>query len=309
MVAPPRIDTAGTNSATVASITQHPKYYLRGGDMTVNIENTIFRVHSYFFDVDSAFFRELLNSVSPGASPQGTSDRNAFKLQNVTVEEFALLLWVFYNRSYSEYEAPVDDWVAILRLANEWQFVEVKRLAIRKLEKLDLDPVQKIVLYRAHNIDSSYLVDAFSALCRRDTLLPLSDCEKLGMPTFLQISEARERARGQCEGGVYSPTAANLEPEELQSVVCGVFNIPSPLTTPTSRTHPPVNGHAKDVGPHDSATSTSPIDVDRTNGPNPPEPSVSGMNEDIVNTIPLSNKERKRLKKEEEAALRAQVRT
>ena len=60
----------------------------------------LFRLHSYFFVRESAYFRELLQE------PRGTygelrvrpnSDRQPFHLESITVPEFAALCWVFYN--------------------------------------------------------------------------------------------------------------------------------------------------------------------------------------------------------------------
>lgn len=64
------------------------------------MENLLFRLHSYFFVRESAYFRELLQE------PHGTygelrvrpnSDRQPFHLDGITVQEFAALCWVFYN--------------------------------------------------------------------------------------------------------------------------------------------------------------------------------------------------------------------
>ena len=43
-------------------------------------------------------FREIIEKpISPGREKEGTSDSNAIRLKNVTPEEFAQFLWVFYD--------------------------------------------------------------------------------------------------------------------------------------------------------------------------------------------------------------------
>jgi hypothetical protein len=62
------------------------------------VENYIFRVHRYFFERESAFFREKLGAAPPpGQAPKGSSDVNPFVLDDVREEDFSRFLWVFYN--------------------------------------------------------------------------------------------------------------------------------------------------------------------------------------------------------------------
>lgn len=57
-----------------------------------------FRVHKYFFDRESVYFRRKLGvPASPGKEASGTSDSTAIILENVSVDHFATFLWVFYN--------------------------------------------------------------------------------------------------------------------------------------------------------------------------------------------------------------------
>jgi hypothetical protein len=55
----------------------------------VQVENHLFRVHSYFFDRESTFFHQKLSAASPpGEDRVGASDRNAFTLENVRSIDF-----------------------------------------------------------------------------------------------------------------------------------------------------------------------------------------------------------------------------
>lgn len=64
------------------------------------------------------------------------------------------ILSVFLSSSFSEYdyEAPLEKWTAILRLAHMWQFPKVKSLAMRKMDKLDIEPVDKAVIARDYKL-------------------------------------------------------------------------------------------------------------------------------------------------------------
>lgn len=62
------------------------------------VENYIFRVHRYFFERESAYFREKFAvAAPPGQPPRGSSDANAFPLEDVLANDFSRFLWVFYN--------------------------------------------------------------------------------------------------------------------------------------------------------------------------------------------------------------------
>jgi hypothetical protein len=102
-------------------VLHHPKYYLPGGDLYVlvshftfvvfvnsltlpgtQINGTMFRIHSFFFNRESAFFRDVSASMDAVGSAEeneekGKSEDRAIRVLDVTVEEFERFLWVFYN--------------------------------------------------------------------------------------------------------------------------------------------------------------------------------------------------------------------
>lgn len=63
----------------------------------MQVGETLFKIHKFFFERDSSHFRGLTNPASPGRTPIGTSDSEAYKLDNVNADEFARFLWIFYN--------------------------------------------------------------------------------------------------------------------------------------------------------------------------------------------------------------------
>ena len=62
------------------------------------MDNVQFKVHKYFFERESAYFApKLTTPASPGTPLQGSGDGIAIVLDDVTADEFARFLWVFYN--------------------------------------------------------------------------------------------------------------------------------------------------------------------------------------------------------------------
>jgi hypothetical protein len=61
-------------------------------------DNTLFRVHSFFFVQDSSWFWDNLTyPMPPGETTKGSCDTFPFPLKDITMEEFERFLWVFYN--------------------------------------------------------------------------------------------------------------------------------------------------------------------------------------------------------------------
>lgn len=145
------------------------------------------------------------------------------------------LLWVFYNPKYSLYDKTVEEWTSILELANEWSFVEVKNLAVRELEKLEIDPIEKVYIYHRFNISRGYLVVSYASIVTRQGPLTLTEGRKLGLDTSLKIAEARERLRSQVSerNGVRSPMPDDFDPKDVDTIVRELFEVP---------TRPPNNG-------------------------------------------------------------------
>jgi hypothetical protein len=124
-------------------------------------------------------------------------------------------------------EQSKDHWITILDLATRWKFPNVRDLAVRQLQKLDMKPVERIITYYKYNLDQTLLLPAFTLLCKQSSR-SVEDGEQLGMPTVLKISEARESAqRVAAEQGCPSPTSADVADEEIAEILRGVFGMSS----------------------------------------------------------------------------------
>ncbi|KAK0454521.1 hypothetical protein EV421DRAFT_1757279 [Armillaria borealis] len=233
-----------TPDSSFVALRHHDEYHLSGGDLYFLVEQYHFRVHRYFFERESTFFKhQLATPASPGEDRQGTSEGTAIVLDHVTPAEFAKFLWVFYNPSvvkcvfsrhpaltsnhskYSLYDATVEDWIIILKLADRWCFPEVKNLAVRQLEKHLMDDIERIVVYQKYNVDRHLLIPRYAALCARTETLSLAEGIRLGMETALNIARARECARSPSVDGMRSPTSVTLPSEEMHGLIVDLFSI------------------------------------------------------------------------------------
>ncbi|EGN92767.1 hypothetical protein SERLA73DRAFT_190617 [Serpula lacrymans var. lacrymans S7.3] len=230
----------------VARVVHHKDYYIRTGDVSFLVENHLFRVHSYFFERESIFFRQMLTGATPAGERSGSPDGDAYTLDDVRSEDFARFLWVFYNPKYSLYQAPLENWLSVLHLANRWGFLSVKDLTVRELEKLTIEPIDKISIYHTYSIDKLFLIPSYIAVCKRDKPLGMAEGTKLGLETVLRLAEARERVRQRAvESGIRSPTFADVEEFEVEGLIREVFGIPSRPTSPIITGSPVKGSHSK----------------------------------------------------------------
>ncbi|KAF9445064.1 hypothetical protein P691DRAFT_806196 [Macrolepiota fuliginosa MF-IS2] len=217
------------NTSRSLSLSTHPEYHIKGGDLHFIVACTMFRVNSYFFDRESKFWRDrLAGPVSPGDAPmnKGTSSSTAIVLDE-SPEDFARLLWVWYNDDYGNYStASLENWLTILRLATKWEFPKVKKLAIEYLEKFEMDTVQRIVLYQNNSVSEKYLYPLYEKLASREERLRLDESKALGLETLVLVHEARERLRAPPSGNrLLSPVRPGIGPADIIEIVSSTFNI------------------------------------------------------------------------------------
>ncbi|KIY71565.1 hypothetical protein CYLTODRAFT_345745 [Cylindrobasidium torrendii FP15055 ss-10] len=222
------------------TLKHHDEYYLTGGDLYFLVEQYLFRVHKYFFERESLYFKQELGTpASPGETRRGSSEGNAIILKDVTHREFAKFLWVFYNPRYSIYAADWEDWTDILKLAQRWSFSEVKDLAIRELENLDMPDVERVHFYQEYAVDRRLLIARYAALTERADPLTFDEGIRLGIATSLMIARARECVRSPVQAGIRSPISPSVDADEMNVIIKDLFNISDgPAYTPIEQFRP-----------------------------------------------------------------------
>ncbi|KAI8978253.1 hypothetical protein BD414DRAFT_421962 [Trametes punicea] len=208
---PPANQNEGDKSP---SLIQHPDYYFEDGNLVILVENTLFRLFRSTFTRHSVVFRDLfsLPTGQDGMDVEGHNDDNPLHFSGISATDFERLLWVLYPSNYGFYRATsVDEWRSILSLATLWEFTDVRALAIRSLQVLNMSPVERIVLAQEFDIDGRWTLSAYIALCERPEPLSLAEASQLGLDISIRIAQLREqlRARGHKSsnmGGYHSLT-------------------------------------------------------------------------------------------------------
>ena len=139
-----------------------------------------------------------------------------------------LLLVLNKFRKYSLYDATVEEWTSILKLAHNWDFIGVKELALRELEQLVIPPLRKIVIYHSYAIDRRLLQAAYTAFAVRDEPITIEEGQELGLETAIQLARAREFVRAPATGGKKIKDArspVNVAGTELDELIRGIFRL------------------------------------------------------------------------------------
>jgi hypothetical protein len=115
----------------------------------------------------------------------------------------SFFLFVNHKKSNGNYVHPSDirqnlsqfrkeDWLSILKLANQWECKQIRKLAIERMEMLHLPESEMILLGKRYDIQK-WIQTAYLKLCSRHQALTMDDVSTIGVPALLQISAIREQ--------------------------------------------------------------------------------------------------------------------
>lgn len=100
-----------------------------------------------------------------------------------------------YISTYSDYTATTAEWTSILKIACEYDFVEVKNCAIRGLQQCDLSLIERLRVYEMYKVGPIHLAPLYGDICARDRGLDDGEIKMLGPESSLRIFRLRERVR------------------------------------------------------------------------------------------------------------------
>ncbi|KZP11873.1 hypothetical protein FIBSPDRAFT_1050506 [Athelia psychrophila] len=190
------------------------------------VAHSQYNVHRYFFARDSAHFRAILQGAV-----QRTAAIEPCVLSGVNCTDFHEFLAILYptyanillahaytNIPISDFRQPAKkttaQWISVLHLAAEWDFTNIKLLAIDHLTE-NATPIDKIVLGRRYSI-TDWLPGAYEAVCTRADPLNLEEGMKLGVEDTVRISAARQ---------MYGTCQARYETKCLSADLGDIFNL------------------------------------------------------------------------------------
>jgi hypothetical protein len=83
----------------------------------------------------------------------------------------------------------------VLKLSTMWQFQAIRGEAIAALSRMDLDPVDKLILAHKHEVQD-WIIPSLNQIAQRSASLQIADALRLeplvGLDYILKIGEVRE---------------------------------------------------------------------------------------------------------------------
>ncbi|KZP33844.1 hypothetical protein FIBSPDRAFT_1035820 [Athelia psychrophila] len=221
-----RGDLQATNTESPsAPRCEHERFFLPAQHIFFLVSNTVYSVPRAPFEWHSSAF-----------TGKGLSRDDPLILEDITVSHFDNFLSILYPYAYGVYTAStVEEWTAILHLANKWRFESIRTLAITHLLPIATD-VEKIILGRQYEIHE-WLGDAYFTLCMRDQSLTKEEGRRMQVDDIIEISAIRHQFRR----GVQPSTAPPL----LIADVCARFG----LTAPCAAVSPPPSMESAESNP------------------------------------------------------------
>ena len=119
------VSATHSSSFSFQPISNHPQYYLPGGDLYIITKAVRFCIHKYFFEQESVHFWTIFE-ITPlvRSSPNFALDLS----DTVRPNEFELFLSVLYNPKYSIYNLSMGQWFNVQIYAGLLQFPEMYAL-------------------------------------------------------------------------------------------------------------------------------------------------------------------------------------
>ncbi|KAK7057650.1 hypothetical protein R3P38DRAFT_2759857 [Favolaschia claudopus] len=162
------------------------------------VEYTLFKVSRFMFERYSTIFSTTFSLPPSAEGAEGSSDANPFILEGISAIDFQRLLHALYpltpiptTPDYND-----DEWISVLKLSCLWNFIEMRKLAIQRLDSYAqslLDCVQHILFARRYDV-SAWLRSGYTELAQRPAPVSSEEAELIGWETALKIWHLREAA-------------------------------------------------------------------------------------------------------------------
>ncbi|KAJ7072744.1 hypothetical protein C8F01DRAFT_259362 [Mycena amicta] len=169
------------------------EYFLES--IVFQVEDSIFKVPRHQFERCSEIFASIFTLPPPDqARVEGSDESCPLTLEGVSALDFRRFLKVLYplDALPSVPNLNKDEWISVLKLATLWRFLDVRSLAITRLDHaLQTDCISQILLGRQYDV-VSWLRDGYGTLARREAPICAEEAREIGWDAALKIFQARE---------------------------------------------------------------------------------------------------------------------
>jgi len=149
---------------------RHPEFYFSDGSVIFLVENDLYNVHRSILARHSSVFTGMFELPQGNSTQEGLTDGNPVRLPETKSADFEFLLLVLYPRVVGNIPShSAEAWLSVLTLAQRWDFEEVEELAVRHLDSLVKNPIERIRISQKWNIEPriDWLHKGYLEFCER----------------------------------------------------------------------------------------------------------------------------------------------
>ncbi|KAL1662877.1 hypothetical protein GGF50DRAFT_128364 [Schizophyllum commune] len=175
------------------------EYYVEGGDIVVQVENTLFRLHGFHLKRATTFFEDFFKAtVWDAQSRLGQDDSSPLIIDKLKAKDFEALMWFFYRSAYSWSDSPdpshTQTWEFILHCAETLQMTQLCRVASHALNRANaLSDIRKVTLCAKHRLGSAWAKEEIKKVITRDDALSADEVHALGVDVAVLLNVSREK--------------------------------------------------------------------------------------------------------------------
>ncbi|KAG8805433.1 hypothetical protein FRC17_005520 [Serendipita sp. 399] len=173
---------------------RHPQLSRRAGTLVIQVEQTLFRIHSYLLANSSKVLKKILMR-HPSNGPHFSDPYAAPLHLEGSVAGWGCILSLFYRKDlFKAVTFTISQWTEILPIAQDYEMVLIKEEGVRCLLKLSwrCDPVELLLL--AKRIGSYELYTRAVDMVAQGQFLSHQDARRLGFEAFYEVTARREKA-------------------------------------------------------------------------------------------------------------------
>ncbi|TFK64834.1 hypothetical protein BDN72DRAFT_924091 [Pluteus cervinus] len=161
---------------------RHHRFFIPEGFITLRVDEIYFNLPTFILKKHSKRLEKLIVDQT-----ETGPEYFAPLVQGLSVIDLERFLAILFPTEYGQYDATsFDEWASILKVAHNWEFESIVKLALEKIEPLS-SPVDKVVLGKTYNIPE-WATGARVLLCRREEPITLEEASRMGMEEVVNIS-------------------------------------------------------------------------------------------------------------------------
>lgn len=115
-----------------------------------------------------------------------------------------------------------EDWVSVLKLSTMWDFLDIRKLAIQELSKMEISTVDKIILARDCKV-AEWLLSGYNELAKRSETISLDEAARLGWEATVRIFQVREEVKFPLDFKGHVSCAAQREQQDFMVAIRRTF--------------------------------------------------------------------------------------